>query len=98
MSPSTPIHKKTQVWYSELTKVPTTSEIGEILDLLEKLNNQELYKKLDNVLNTIYGLLLTFLSDELTPQQRQIWLVLAREYPDQSTGIALARKIGSSEL
>ena len=81
-----------------MTKVQRASEIEDLFDQLEKLNQLELSHKLDNLLNKVYGLLMTFLSDELTPQQRQIWFTLAQQYPDPSAGVELARKIGSSEL
>ncbi|MFV2014355.1 MAG: hypothetical protein ACC656_02915 [Candidatus Heimdallarchaeota archaeon] len=79
-----------------MTQQKINSSIGY---LLEKLQNQDpnLEQSLDMLLSKIFGLLLTFLSNELTPQQRQIWLSLAEHYPDPKSGSELATIIGSSK-
>ena len=71
------------------------SSIGFLRDKLAILDS-DLEKKLDNLLANSFGLLVTFLSNELTAQQRQIWLTLAQHYPDPKSGSELASKISKS--
>ncbi len=71
--------------------------IGKLRDKISTLD-PELEKDLDLLLSTTFGLLLTFLSNELTAQQRQIWLTLAQYYPDPKSGSELATITGSSKV
>lgn len=75
----------------------THSSIGKLRDKLSSMD-PELEKELDTLLSTTFGILLTFLSNELTTQQRQIWLTLAQYYPDPKSGSELATITGSSKV
>ncbi|MHA2295571.1 MAG: hypothetical protein ACXAEU_19495 [Candidatus Hodarchaeales archaeon] len=74
------------------------SQISKLFDKLATIGNEELTDMLDDLLSKIYGLIILFLGDELTPQQRQIWLTLANQYPKPCSGAELAREIGSSQV
>ncbi|OLS26112.1 MAG: hypothetical protein HeimC3_10850 [Candidatus Heimdallarchaeota archaeon LC_3] len=73
------------------------SNISEIFRMLESRNELDLTKNIDNILANVYGLIQLFLGDELTVQERQAWFYIAKIFPKPSTGIELARQIGSSE-
>ena len=73
------------------------TDINFILAELEQ-KDPRLFHGLDNVLSQVYGLLMSFLTDELSPQQRKIWFNLAEIYPNTYSGIDLAQKIGSSKI
>ncbi|MFW9994790.1 MAG: hypothetical protein ACFFD4_22300 [Candidatus Odinarchaeota archaeon] len=75
-----------------------SSEISQLFDRLFELGQQETADKLDNLLSNVFGLLILFLGDELSPQQRQIWLTLALQYPKPCSGAELARIIGASQV
>jgi hypothetical protein len=55
-------------------------------------------KKVDEFFGQLFGLLITFIENDLTPQQKKIWILLAQEYPKQLTGVEIAGKIGSSKI
>lgn len=73
------------------------SSISEIFRILESKNESDLTNYIDKILATVYGLVQLFLGDELTAQERQAWFYIAKIFPKPSTGIDLARQIGSSE-
>ena len=73
------------------------SNIGKFREKLSALN-PDLEKEFDTLLSTTFGILLTFLSNELTAQQRQIWLTLSQYYPDPKSGSELASITGSSKI
>lgn len=73
------------------------SPIGHLKDQLANLN-PDLEKELDVLLANSYGLLLSFLTNELTAQQRQIWMTLAQFYPEPKSGSELATITGSSKI
>ena len=75
----------------------TYPTIGKLRDRLSSID-PNLENELDKLLSKSFGLLLTFLSNELTAQQRQIWLVLAQHYPDPKSGSELATITGSSKI
>ena len=80
-----------------MIKSKTNSSIGYLLEKLQNIDSS-LETTLDTLLAKLYGLLLVFLSNELSPQQRQIWLALAQFYPDPKSGAELASITGSSKL
>ena len=78
----------------------TEIQTSKISFLFDSLNDKDakLAKTLDDVLSTTFGILLTFLGDDLSPQQRMIWLAASQVFPKASTGINLAKRTGSSTV
>lgn len=76
---------------------PSASHLSQIYKLLENHNQELLIHEVDQLLANVYGLILLFLGDELTPQERQAWLYITKVYPKPCTGVEIARSIGSSE-
>ena len=79
-----------------MTQSKDLSLIGSLRDKLAVIS-PEIEKSLDKLLANTFGIMLTFLSNELTAQQRQIWLSLAQCYPDPKSGAELALLTGSSK-
>ena len=79
-----------------MSQIKYHSLIGSLHEKLSSID-PELEKNFDLLMSTTFGILLTFLSNELTPQQRQIWLTLAQYYPDPKSGAELASITGSSK-
>jgi hypothetical protein len=79
-----------------MTQLKFNSLIGNLRDKLSTID-PELEKNLDQLLSSTFGILLSFLTNELTAQQRQIWLTLAQFYPDPKSGSELATITGSSK-
>ena len=80
-----------------MTQSKFHSLIGDIRDKLESID-PELEKNIDLLLTKTFGIIVTFLSNELTVQQRQIWFTLAQYYPEPKSGSELATIIGSSKV
>jgi exopolysaccharide biosynthesis predicted pyruvyltransferase EpsI len=80
-----------------MSDIPVASKISQIFKILENQNQDALTQEVDQLLANVYGLILLFLGDELTPQERQAWLYTTRVYPKPCTGVEIARSIGSSE-
>lgn len=76
----------------------TDFPIQELLDSLDAKNLQELSTSFDNFLSKVYGLLVLFLSNDLTPQQRQIWFELSMQHPKTLSGLEIAQNIGASKI
>jgi len=57
-------------------------------------------KKIDNIFSKLFGLLVLFLENDLSPQQRQIWFELSMNYQKNKTlsGLEIAEKIGASKI
>jgi len=69
-----------------------------IFDSLNSSNQEIISKKLDILLSKIYGLLLMFIDDEITPQQKAIWLMLCSNHPKSHSGLEIAESIGASKI
>lgn len=89
---------RTRSGVSQVSDNSSPSIIGKVLDQLQESEDPTLAKQVDKLLSQTYGLLLTFLGDELSPQQRQIWLLLAKTHPEVMSGTELARQIGASSV
>ena len=72
--------------------------IQELLDQLDAKNLNELSTNFDNFLSKVYSLLVLFLSNDLTPQQRQIWFELSMQHPKTLSGLEIAGAIGASKI
>lgn len=79
-----------------MNQLSSHSLIGNLRDKLSTID-PNLCESLDSLLGTTFGLLFTFLSNELSAQQRQIWLALAQYYPEPKSGSELALITGSSK-
>ncbi|MHA1982841.1 MAG: hypothetical protein ACW967_00705 [Candidatus Hodarchaeales archaeon] len=80
-----------------MSDISLASRISQIFKMLEDQNKDALTQEVDQLLANVYGLILLFLGDELTPQERQAWLYTTIVYPKPCTGVEIARNIGSSE-
>ncbi len=74
--------------------------IQDIFDQIEFLNLPKLSEKIDTIFSKLFGLLVLFLENDLTPQQRQIWFELCMNYGNEKTmsGLEIAEKIGASKI
>ncbi|MHA2364778.1 MAG: hypothetical protein ACXAC7_12560 [Candidatus Hodarchaeales archaeon] len=79
-------------------KRKNTKLLQEILDILETQGHTKYSKSLDSFLTKTFGLLVTFLENELSAQQKRIWFELASCYPKTLTGLEIADRIGSSKI
>ena len=70
----------------------------DLQSLFDSLKDEKLSNNLDVLLSKIFGLLVMFLDDEITPQQRQIWFMLCQNYPQTHTGLEIADGIGASKI
>lgn len=82
---------------SDVEKSHSEFDLYRLFEILSE-NQDYNVKNLDTFLSRVFGLLLMFLDDEITPQQRQIWYMLCLNYPKSHSGLEIADSIGASKI